>query len=123
MSKPYPLVGYTFCIIRGDTILVTGDVIQGHGDSAYLVRFNTDAPYTRVLHTDDSTWTQMNLFKGAEELSYFVAEFHARKARAEKAAKEIANMAKTDAEIELSEVDDVNEATDVAEEATEATEE
>ena len=76
MSSKFPLVGYKFCIIQGDVVAVTGDIVQGHGEDAYLVRFNTGAPYTRVLSAADPIFSQMNLFTCEDELGNFIEAFH-----------------------------------------------
>lgn len=76
MSKTYPLVGYQFAIVQGTQIAVTGHVLQGHGDSGYLVRFDTSAPYARILESNDPVWAQMNLFATDEQLGDFIELVH-----------------------------------------------
>lgn len=76
MSTQYPLVGYSFLIIQDSTIAVTGDIVQGHGASSYLVRFNTKVPYTRVIPSDSPVFGDMNLFETKDQLGNFIELFH-----------------------------------------------
>ena len=90
MSKNYPLVGYVFCIIQGRVVAVTGEVVQGHGPEAYLVRFNTGAPYNRILRIADPLWDQLNIFPDTEEMENFCSNFYIEQARQDAHNKAVA---------------------------------